>query len=127
MDSKQKQKNRVRRHKRVRALVKGTSDRPRLSVFRSNKRIYAQLIDDARGTTLLSVNDVKKGKSKKEKVKSKDNSAGKKTSAFEIGESLAKKALEKGINSVVFDRGGYKYHGRVKALAEGARQGGLKF
>lgn len=92
----------------MRAIVKGTKERPRLSVFRSNKRIYGQLIDDSRGITLLSASDIK-------------------TSALKIGENLAKKALEKGIKSVVFDRGGYKYHGRVKALAEGARQAGLKF
>ncbi|MEK7659470.1 MAG: 50S ribosomal protein L18 [Patescibacteria group bacterium] len=108
MNIKIKRKNKIRRHKRVRALVKGTQVRPRLSVFRSNKRIYAQLIDDSRGTILLSVSDIK-------------------TSASKVGENLAKKAIEKGIDSVVFDRGGYKYHGRVKALAEGARQGGLKF
>ncbi|MEK7537128.1 MAG: 50S ribosomal protein L18 [Patescibacteria group bacterium] len=108
MDSKEKRQKRIRRHKRVRAVVKGTSERPRFSVFRSNKRIYAQLIDDFRGMTLLNGSNVK-------------------TSAFKVGETLAKKALEKGINSVVFDRGGYKYHGQVKALAEGARKGGLKF
>lgn len=108
MNIKIKRKNKIRRHKRVRALVKGTQDRPRLSVFRSNKRIYAQLIDDSKGITLLSANDIK-------------------TSALKVGEILAKKAIEKGINSAVFDRGGYKYHGRVKALAEGARQEGLKF
>lgn len=108
MNIRVKRQNRIRRHKRVRALVKGTSEHPRLSVFRSNKRIYAQLIDDVKGETLLSAGDVKK-------------------SALKIGEDLAKKALSKGIKSVVFDRGGYKYHGLVKALADGARQGGLKF
>lgn len=100
--------NRIKRHKRVRALVKGTSDRPRLSVFRSSKHIYVQLIDDTKGTTLFNASD-------------------KKSSAFKIGETLAKKAIEKGIDRVVFDRGGYKYHGRIKEIAEGARQGGLKF
>jgi len=108
MDIKTKRENIKRRHKRVRAIVKGTASRPRLSVFRSNKRIYVQLIDDFRGITLLSLAD-------------------KKTSASKIGENLAKKALEKGIEAVVFDRGGYKYHGQVKSLAEGARKGGLKF
>ncbi|MBI4117167.1 MAG: 50S ribosomal protein L18 [Parcubacteria group bacterium] len=107
MDIKIKQKNRIRRHKRVRAVIKGTSERPRLSVFRSNKRIYAQLVDDSKGITLLSASDIK-------------------ASALKIGENLAKKALEKGIEAVVFDRGGYKYHGQIKALAEGARKGGLK-
>ncbi len=91
----------------MRAVIKGTSERPRLSVFRSNKRIYAQLVDDSKGITLLSASDIK-------------------ASALKIGENLAKKALEKGIEAVVFDRGGYKYHGQIKALAEGARKGGLK-
>jgi large subunit ribosomal protein L18 len=120
MDIKTKRENRIRRHKRVRALVKGTSERPRLSVFRAASHIYAQLIDDTRGITMLSVSDIKN-------VKNKNDLAGKKTVSFEIGEMLGKKALEKGISRVVFDRGGYKYHGRVKALADGARQAGLKF
>lgn len=106
--AKSKIQKRITRHKRVRAVVKGTKERPRLSVFRSNKRIYAQLIDDSKGITLLNASDIK-------------------ISALKVGENLAKKALEKGIKAVVFDRGGYKYHGRVKALAEGARQAGLKF
>ena len=89
-------------------MIKGTSERPRLSVFRSNKRICAQLVDDSKGITLLSASDVK-------------------TSALKVGEILAKKALEKGIKAVVFDRGGYKYHGQIKTLAEGARKVGLKF
>lgn len=120
MNIKTKRKNRIRRHKRVRAVVKGTSLRPRFSVFRSNAYIYAQLIDDLKGTTLLRASD----KQGKEKKKSKDKKI---EAAFKVGEALAKKALEKGINSVVFDRGGYKYHGRIKALADGARAGGLKF
>ncbi|TSC90664.1 MAG: 50S ribosomal protein L18 [Parcubacteria group bacterium Gr01-1014_2] len=119
----------MRRHKRVRAVVKGTSERPRLSVFRSASHIYAQLIDDAKGVTLFSASDAKgvrvkpssrgrvEGKVKDKKI----------TVAFTVGETLAKKALEKGIDKVVFDRGGYKYHGRVKALADGARAGGLNF
>ena len=129
MDIKTKRKNRMRRHKRVRAVVKGTSERPRLSVFRSASHIYAQLIDDAKGVTLFSASDAKgvrvkpssrgrvEGKVKDKKI----------TVAFTVGETLAKKALEKGIDKVVFDRGGYKYHGRVKALADGARAGGLNF
>ena len=108
------------RHKRVRAIVRGTSERPRLSVFRSGNHIYAQLVDDANGITLFSASDLKE-------VKSKESLAGKKGTAFKVGEILAKKAKDKGIKAVIFDRGGYKYHGRVKALAEGARQGGLKF
>ena len=91
-------------------MVKGTVDRPRLSVFRSARHIYAQLIDDGKGTTLMSV----KGGAKTE-------------AAHKVGEDIAKKALEKGIKEVVFDRGGFAYHGRVKTLAEGARKGGLKF
>lgn len=99
---------RITRHKRVRAVIKGTSERPRLSVFRSNKYIYAQLIDDVKSITLLSAGGAKKTASK-------------------VGENLAEKALEKGIKKVVFDRGGYKYHGQIRNLAEGARKGGLKF
>lgn len=101
----------------MRAVVKGVKEKPRLSVFRSAKHIYAQLLDDAKGITLLSASDIK------DKVLDKD----KRAVAFKVGEALAKKAVEKDIKSVVFDRGGYKYHGRVRALAEGARQGGLKF
>lgn len=128
MDIKTKRKKRIRRHKRVRAVIKGTAERPRLSIFRSNKHIYTQLIDDNKGVTLISANDAKEVKSRKEKVKSeKKELKNKEGAAFKAGEVLAKKALEKGIKAVVFDRGGYKYHGRVKALAEGARKGGLKF
>lgn len=101
--------------------MKGSAEKPRLSVFRSSNHIYAQMIDDAKGITLFSSSDAKEGKSKKSEAKDK------KTAAFKTGEALAKKAVEKGINEIIFDRGGYKYHGRVKALAEGARKGGLKF
>jgi large subunit ribosomal protein L18 len=101
------------RHKRIRSKVSGTSSKPRLSVFRSAKRIYAQIIDDQKQKTLVSV---------------KGPEAEKKTvSARLTGEMIAQKALEKKITQVVFDRGGYKYHGRVKELAEGARSKGLKF
>lgn len=110
MDSETKQKNRVRRHKRVRARVKGTHERPRLSVFRSARYIYAQLIDDHKGLTLLSM----KGGARAD-------------AAFKVGKGIAKKALEKGVKEVVFDRGGFAFHGRIKALAEGAREGGLRF
>lgn len=106
----EKRNKRIRRHKRVRAVVKGTSERPRFCVFRSAKHIYVQMIDDDKGMTLLSM-----------------SAAAKTAAAYKIGENLAKKALEKGINRVVFDRGGYAYQGQVKALAEGARKGGLKF
>jgi large subunit ribosomal protein L18 len=115
-NTKQKLAKRTIRHNRVRAVVSGTSDRPRLSVFRANRHIYAQLIDDEAGKTLAAASSME--------VKAKD----KKTSlAMEVGKLLAKKAGEKKISSVVFDRGGFAYHGRVKALAEGAREGGLKF
>lgn len=111
-------KTRQKRHVGIRAKISGTSQRPRLSVFRSTKHIYAQLIDDVTGTTLASASTmqdtVEGGKSNKQ-------------AAHQIGVALAKKAAEKGISEVVFDRSGYIYHGRVKELAEGAREGGLKF
>jgi len=112
----EKQEKRLRRHRRVRGKVFGTKERPRLCVFRSNKHIYCQIIDDEEGKTLVSANDIKITK-KMTKVEK----------AREVGRLIAKKAKEKGIEKVVFDRGGYKYHGRVKALAEGAREGGLVF
>lgn len=113
-----KQEKRYRRHRRVRAKVSGTSERPRLCVFRSAKHIYAQMIDDQRGKTLVSASDkeLKNTKNLKKVERAK-----------EVGKLIAKKAVEKKIESAVFDRGGYKYHGRVKALAEGAREGGLNF
>jgi large subunit ribosomal protein L18 len=112
---------RVIRHRRVRAKIIGTKNTPRLSVFRSNAHIFAQLIDDENGKTIAAASDVEKG-GKKTKAKSTKVDSSKK-----IGLEIAKKASEKGIKEVVFDRGGYKYHGRIKALAEGAREGGLKF
>jgi large subunit ribosomal protein L18 len=115
---KNKQKNQLkgRRHARVRAKISGTADRPRLSVFRSNKGMFLQLIDDEKNITLASASVFE--------IKSK----GKKTElSEELGKLIAKKAKDKKISSVVFDRGSYKYHGRVKAVAEGAREGGLKF
>jgi len=114
----EKQIKRQRRHKRVRARMFGTNKIPRLCVFRSSKHISAQLIDDEKGKTLLLVNDLnlspKKGQTKVD-------------IAHCVGEELVKQAKDKKIEQVVFDRGGYKYHGRVKALAEGARSRGLKF
>ncbi len=104
-----KQLKRQMRHKRVRAKINGTSERPRLSVFKSNKYIYLQLVDDVNGKTLVAASD-----------------RGLK-SAYEVGQLLAKKAAEKGIKKVVFDRGGYKFHGAILELAKGAREGGLKF
>ncbi len=106
---------RKRRHGRVRAKVSGTSIRPRLSVFRSNRYIYAQLIDDQEKRTLVSFSDLN------------ITEGTKRERAYTVGKKLAKKAKEKGIDSVVFDRSGYLYTGRVKALAEGAREGGLTF
>jgi len=111
-------KGRIRRHKRIRKKIKGTADKLRLCVFRSNKYIYAQLINDDRGEVLVSADDRDFAKNK-----TKQN---KKQRGEKVGELIAKKAKENGIETVVFDRGGYKYHGRVKALAEGARKAGLK-
>ena len=125
-----KQERKNRRHKRVRAKIKGTAEIPRLCVFRTPKHIYAQLIDDEKGKTLLSLTDAGLKKSKP-KPKTQKIEKGIKTAkvalAYEIGKLIAKKALEKKIEKVVFDKGGYKYHGRVKAVAEGAREGGLTF
>lgn len=110
--------SRRRIHNRVRQKVKGTSDRPRLAVYRSNKAIYCQLIDDSKGVTLSSASSRDEGIS----------SEGTKSDvAKAVGQRLAENASKVNISSVVFDRGGYLYHGRVKSLAEGAREGGLKF
>lgn len=110
-----KREKRYKRHKKIRAKIKGTAKVPRLCVFRSNKHIYGQLIDDEKARTILSVNNkAVKGKNRID-------------SAKEVGKLLAQKAVEKKYKKVVFDRGGYRYHGRVKALAEGAREEGLKF
>ncbi len=116
-----RQISRARRHKRVRATITGTATRPRLNVYRSLVHIYAQLIDDATGTTLASASTVDgdlrtqmTGKKKAEQAKL-------------VGQAVAARAQAQGVKSVVFDRGGYRYHGRVKAVAEGAREGGLEF
>ncbi len=119
----EKQQKQYRRHKRIRGKVFGTTERPRLCVFRSKKHIYAQLIDDEKGKTLGEVSDLKL----KRKAKNKEQRTKKAAIAFEVGKLIAKKAKDLKIEKIVFDRGGYKYHGRVKALAEGAREGGLKF
>lgn len=121
---KNKREKRYRRHKRVRSKASGTIKVPRLCVFRSNKHIYAQLIDDEKKKTLVSASDLDL---KKSKTKSKKELTGKAAIAHRVGQILAEKALEKKLEKAVFDRGGYKYHGRVKALADGAREGGLKF
>jgi large subunit ribosomal protein L18 len=112
---------RLRRHTRVRRTLRGTPDRPRLSVFRSLNHIYAQIIDDAAGHTLIAASD------EDAEVKKAANGKKKSEVATLVGEVVAKKAGEKGIKSVVFDRGGFRYHGRVKALGEAARKGGLGF
>ncbi len=111
---------RRRRHARVRKKVIGTAERPRLNVYRSLKNIYAQLIDDTAGKTLISASTL-------DKELSNLTSGGNKEAAKEVGKLIAKKASEKGIKDIVFDRGGYVYHGRVQELAEGAREGGLDF
>ena len=111
-------KQRLRRHKRIRAKIFGTAARPRLDVFRSNANIYAQIIDDENGVTLLSASTLEK---------EFEGYGGNKDAAKAVGTMIAKRALERGITEVVFDRGGYVYHGRVQALAEAAREGGLKF
>ena len=109
--------SRIKRHRRVRAKISGTPERPRLNVFRSSKHIYAQIIDDVAGVTLVSASTMDKDFT---------SYGGNKEAAKAVGEKIAKLALEKGITNVVFDRGGYIYHGRVQALADGAREGGLK-
>ncbi len=117
-----RKKRREKIRKRVRSKIFGTPERPRLSVYRSLKHIYAQIIDDTRGHTLVAMSSLSK------EIKDELKNAKTKTEVSKIvGLALAKKAIEKGIVRVVFDRNGYKYHGRVKALAEGAREGGLVF
>ena len=109
---------RLKRHVRVRGKISGTAERPRLNVFRSNANIYAQIIDDVNGVTLVSANTLEKGF---------EGATGNAEAAKKVGTVLAERAKAKGIEEVVFDRGGYVYHGRVAALAEGAREGGLDF
>ena len=109
---------RMKRHARVRGKISGTADRPRLCVFRSENNIYAQIIDDTAGNTLVSASTVEKGF---------EGNGGNAEAAKKVGAAIADRALKKGIEEVVFDRGGYIYHGRVQALAEAAREAGLKF
>lgn len=109
---------RIKRHNRARGKISGTTERPRLSVFRSENHIYAQVIDDVAGKTLVSASSVEK---------EFDGSGSNKEGARKVGKAIAERALAKGIEEVVFDRGGYIYHGRIQELAEGAREGGLKF
>lgn len=114
-------KNQVRKriHKRVRKNISGTESRPRLNVYRSNKNIYAQLIDDEKGTTLVSANTNEKDLNL--------DATGNIEAAEQVGKLIAERAIEKGYKTVVFDRGGYLYHGRIKALADAAREAGLEF
>ena len=116
--AKTKLEGRMRRKQRIRKKVEGTGERPRLSVFRSNKQISAQVIDDMSGATLLTVTSL---------AVQKPGEGGKVATASVVGEAVAAACLQKGIKQVVFDRSGYIYHGRVKALADGARKGGLSF
>lgn len=109
-----KNQSRERLHMRIRKKINGTAERPRLSVFRSNESIYCQLIDDMKGHTIAAAS-------------SKGTTGTKSERAMAVGKMIAEKAKENGVETVVFDRGGYRYHGRVKSLAEGAREGGLKF
>ena len=113
-----KNAQRMKRHTRVRGKISGTTERPRLNVYRSNANIYAQIIDDVNGVTLVSASSLDKAI---------EGYGGNVTAASAVGKLIAERALAKGIENVVFDRGGYLYHGRVQALAEGAREGGLKF
>lgn len=112
---------RKRRHRRVRSKIGGTIQRPRLNVFRSSRHIYAQIINDQDGRTLVAASSLDPG------LREELASGANKDAAKKVGEALAQRALNKGITEVVFDRGGYIFHGRVKALAEGAREKGLKF
>jgi len=126
--TKQKKLARTRRHRRIRAKVMGTADRPRLAVFRSAKHIYAQLIDDTAGRTLVAAEGL--GLDKKEvgkQAKGEDGRKAKVSVAYAVGKVIAEKAVKKGIKKVVFDRGGFAYAGRIAALASGARENGLEF
>jgi large subunit ribosomal protein L18 len=116
-----KRQLRVRRKKSIRKRIRGIPERPRLSVFRSSKHMYAQIIDDSIGTTIVTASTLS------QEVKDKIKGIKKKDAAEVVGEVVAKRAIEKGVKKVVFDRNGFMYHGRVKALAEGARKGGLEF
>ena len=111
-------RQRIKRHRRVRAKILGTAEKPRLNVFRSENHIYAQIIDDVNGVTLCSASSVEKGF---------EGTGGNREAARKVGRMIAERATQKGISGVVFDRGGYIYHGRVKELAEGAREVGLQF
>jgi large subunit ribosomal protein L18 len=121
MSRKSREDQRKHRHRRVRGKISGTAERPRLNVYRSLENIYAQVIDDPAGHTVVSASTIDTEVAKMVKGK------GKTEAAKIVGEAVAKRAKDAGVSDVVFDRGGYRYHGRVKALADGAREGGLKF
>jgi large subunit ribosomal protein L18 len=116
-----KNKGRLKRHLRVRKKIEGTTERPRLNIFRSSKHMYAQIIDDTNGVTLVSAS------THDANLKGEVNNGGNVDAARKVGETIAKLAKERGIEQVVFDRGGYLYHGRIQALADAAREAGLKF
>lgn len=121
LKTKSRSLSRKRRHRRVRTKVEGSPERPRLNVFRSNKHIYAQVIDDQSGSTLAAASSLDS------KLRSDLKSSSNREAARRVGKLVADRAVDRGINSVVFDRSGYLYHGRVKELADGAREGGLTF
>lgn len=112
---------RVKRQARIRKKIKGTTEKPRLSVFRSAKHVYAQVIDDTAGATLVTASSVEKD------FKAQDKFESKRAAAAYVGKLVAQRALDKGIKKVVFDRNGFLYHGRIKAISDGAREAGLKF
>ncbi len=121
LDASKRERSRVRRHHRVRLRVYGTPDRPRMNVFRSNAHLYAQVIDDTTGKTLVSASTLDK------EIKSKVKSGANLAAAVAVGRLVAERALKANLKAVVFDRGGYRFHGRIKALAEASREKGLKF
>jgi large subunit ribosomal protein L18 len=121
MAKRSRNERRLRRHRRVRRNLEGTAERPRLNVYRSLNQIYVQIIDDLEGNTLVSASTLEEALDSELKGKNKTEQA------RIVGEMIAKRATEKGLKQVVFDRGGYKYHGRVRALAEAAREAGLEF
>ena len=135
-DTSRKKQSRKKRHRSLRKRIEGTSERPRLAVFRSTRHIYAQVIDDLQQKTLAGTSDLalpgasgKKNDKKNEKKAeaAEEQEKDKKVLAKKVGAAIAKKCLDKGIDKVVFDRAGFKYHGRISALADGAREAGLKF
>ncbi|MBI5328659.1 MAG: 50S ribosomal protein L18 [Deltaproteobacteria bacterium] len=121
MNIEKKKESHLKRKRRIRRKIKGASERPRLNVYRSNNHIYAQIIEDVTGKTLVAVSTISKD------IKNKIKDIKKTEAAKKIGEFIAKEAISQGIDKVVFDRGGFLYHGRIKAVADGAREAGLKF